>query len=113
MACSHTTLPSSASKTFVANLFDIKTCIDGALALLREMQVMAKTMAVAMETKRTTPPDARPPSPRSNGASVIALVAALHGGSHDPSLRASRWRPPFRKLLIGEKTLVSIIPSGK
>jgi hypothetical protein len=42
--------------------------------------------------------------------------AALHGGSHDLSLRASGWGPPFGKLQNegeGIKIVVSVIPSGK
>jgi hypothetical protein len=108
MACSLTALPSSAGDTSVVDFIDIKTCIDRVLALLGEMRAVTKKMAVA-ETKRRTLPDVRL---RSDGgshtwewsstcraptaASVIALVAALHGGSHDLSLRASGWGPPFR-----------------
>jgi hypothetical protein len=91
---------------------------------------MAK-MAATKETKRIASPDVQPLSPQSDGGShtwewsstcrapaatsAIALVATLHGGSHDLSLHASRWGPSFRKLLNGEgiKTLVSVLPGGK
>jgi hypothetical protein len=49
-------------------------------------------------------------------ASIIALVAFLHGRSHGLSLHASRWGSPFKKSLNGGegmKTLVSVIPSEK
>jgi hypothetical protein len=47
--------------------------------------------------------------------SVIALVAAFYGGSHDLSLRASRWGQPLGKMLNGKgiKNLVSVIPGKK
>jgi hypothetical protein len=47
--------------------------------------------------------------------SVIALVVAFHGGSHDLSLRAFGWGQPLGKLLNGEgiKTLVLVIPGKK
>jgi hypothetical protein len=35
--------------------------------------------------------------------SIITLVAALHGRSHDLPLHASGWGPPFEELVKGEE----------
>jgi hypothetical protein len=57
MECSLIAMPSSVGDTSVVDFIDIKTCIDGAVALLGEMRAMIEKMAATEETKRTAPLD--------------------------------------------------------
>jgi hypothetical protein len=54
-------LPMEAAAT--CSSIDIKTCIDGSLALLGEAWAIAEKMAAAEEAKRAAPPDTLSPSP--------------------------------------------------